>query len=279
MKPVFDKVTVIGVGLIGASLARGIKKNKIARETAGYFRRKEALKEAVRGKIVDKGYLDITSAVKGAELVIFAVPVYEIIKVAEAIKDFIPPGALVTDIGSTKSQIVKKLSKIYSNYVGAHPLAGSEKKGAEFSSPDLFKGKVTVLTPVKMTNVKTTAVMKKFWKALGAKVLIIPPDIHDKMVSRISHLPHLLMYSLMNMVGDDSLQYASSGFKDSTRIAASDPHIWTEIFLSNKKYLSKDIDLFIKHLEKYKKFLSSSGKKRLSSVIEDASDKRKQLEQ
>jgi len=277
MKPVFNKVSIIGVGLIGASLARGIKKNKISRQIAGFFKRKEALKKAVRGKIVDKGYLDIASAVKEAELVIFAVPVYEIIKVAEAIKDLIPSGALVTDIGSTKSQIVKKLSGIYPHYVGAHPLAGSEKKGAEFSSPDLFEGKITVLTPTKITNVKAANTMKKFWKALGAKVLIMPPATHDKMVSRISHLPHLLMYSLMEMVSEDDLKYASSGFKDSTRIAASDHHIWTEIFLSNKKYLLKDIDLFIKHLEKYRKFLSSSRRRKLSSVIENASEKRKRL--
>ncbi|MDP8233867.1 MAG: prephenate dehydrogenase/arogenate dehydrogenase family protein [Candidatus Saelkia tenebricola] len=278
MKSIFDRIAIIGIGLIGASIAQSVKENKIAKEVVGFFRREKALKEALKDKIVDQGYLDLESAVKGADFIILAVPVYEIIKIAELIKDFIPQNTLITDIGSTKLQIVKKLSKIYPNYIGAHPLAGSEKKGAEFSSHELFDNKITILTPTAMTNPKTTGLMKKFWKSLGAKTVIMNPDIHDEIVSRISHLPHLLMYGLMNMVTDEHLQYASSGFKDSTRIAVSDPNIWMEIFLSNKKYLLKDIDLFIKHLEKYKKFLTGTMEEDILSVITDAADKRKSFQ-
>ena len=278
MKLIFNRIAIIGLGLIGASIARSVKKNKIAKEVVGFFRRENALKEALEDKIVDQGYLDLESTVKKADLVILAVPVYEIIKIAESIKDFIPQSVLVTDIGSTKFQIVKKLSRIYPNYLGAHPLAGSEKKGAEFSSPGLFDNKITILTPVDMTNPKVTGIMRKFWGALGAKIAIMNPDTHDEIVSRISHLPHLLMYGLMNMVTDEHLQYASSGFKDSTRIAASDANIWMEIFLSNKKYLLKDIDLFIKYLERYKKFLTGNMEEELLSVISDGAGKRKSFQ-
>ena len=121
MKSIFDRIAIIGIVSIGASIAQSVKENKIAKEVVGFFRREKALKEALKDKIVDQGYLDLESAVKGADFIILAVPVYEIIKIAELIKDFIPQNTLITDIGSTKLQIVKKLSKIYPNYIGAHP--------------------------------------------------------------------------------------------------------------------------------------------------------------
>ncbi len=278
MKAIFRKTAIIGVGLIGGSIALGMKKYNLTRTVVGAFRRDKSLQEAKKNKIIDYGYLDIETAVSGADLIIFAAPVAEIIKIAKEIKTFVSKTATITDVGSTKSEVVKELSKLYpDNYLGSHPLAGSEKKGCFYSSADLFKGKITILTPHKNSNPKITKSVKILWEKLGSMVISMDADMHDELLSRLSHLPHLLMYALMNFVNISQLKYASTGFRDATRIAASNVEMWSQIFISNRKFIVKDIDLYIKQLKKYRDLIRKSDRAKITSQIKNAADKRRQL--
>lgn len=278
MKPHFKRVCIIGVGLIGGSLAQAIKLNKIAYEVVGFFRSRKSLKLALSLGIVDKGYLNLSEAVSGSELIILSTPVYEIIRIGKEMKKFLSQDVIVTDVGSTKLKIVKELSKIYSNYIGSHPLAGSEKRGFNFSSPDLFLDKITILTPVERTKKDLIKIMKNFWESLGCKVFIMSAEMHDRILSRVSHLPHILMFAVMNLLDSEKLTYVSSGFKDATRIAASEPKLWSQIFLTNKVNILKDIDLFIKKLQKYYRAIKEDRQSELINFLTQASLKRQSLE-
>ncbi len=278
MSKEFNRVAIVGVGLIGGSLARAIRESGIALEVVGYFRKESSLKKAKKFKILDGYYRDLPQAVLGADLVVLATPVYNIINIGRLLKGSLPDDAIIMDVGSTKKEIVSKLTNLYSkNYLGAHPLAGSEKRGLEHSNPELFKNRIAVLTPTKKTSTVVLRKLKLFWKNIGAKVVILSPDDHDKKLSKVSHLPHLLMYLLLENTSKDDLRFASRGFYDATRIAVSDSEIWSEIFLSNKKNIVKDIDNYIKMLLKYKKLIEDESVDKLQSYIANAATKRRQL--
>lgn len=278
MKEGFKRVCIIGVGLIGGSLALGIKKRRLAKEVVGIFRRRSSLYKAKRGGIVDEGYLDYREALEDSDLVILATPIYKIIEIGKQIRDDFAPGSILMDVGSTKYEIVKELSKIYPNFVGSHPLAGSEKRGCEHASADLFDSKTVIITPTKSTSKESLSRVKWLWEGLGAKVFMLDPRAHDKILSKVSHLPHLLMFCLLEAVGMEEIKFASSGFKDSTRIAASDPDLWIDVFKSNKPNLLRDIDKYIASLNKYKHALEKGNFGYLKKKIKLASIKRRQLE-
>ncbi|MDP8215794.1 MAG: prephenate dehydrogenase/arogenate dehydrogenase family protein [Candidatus Kaelpia imicola] len=274
----FNRVVIIGVGLIGGSLAGAIKKSGIAKEVVGYFRRESSLKRAKRLKMLDSYYRDLDQAVSGSDLIILTTPVYSIMGIGKAIKGSLLDEALIMDAGSTKREIVAELTRLYpENYLGVHPIAGSEKRGVEYADPELFKDRVVILTPTKKTSIAVLGKLKLFWKSVGAKIVILNPETHDKILSKVSHLPHLLMYLLLESVTKEDLKFASSGFHDATRIAASDSKIWSDIFLSNRKNIVKDIDNYIKKLLKYKNFIEKGFEKELQSSIADAASKRRQL--
>jgi prephenate dehydrogenase len=277
VKEGFKRVCIIGVGLIGGSLALGIKKRGLAEKVVGVFRRRSSLYKAKRGGIVDEGYLDHRKALEDSDLVILATPIYKIIEIGKQIRDDFAPDSILMDVGSTKYEIVKELSKIYPNFVGSHPLAGSEKRGCEHASADLFDSKTVIITPTKSTNKEALSRVKWLWEGLGAKVLMMEPRIHDKILSKVSHLPHLLMFCLLETVGMEEIKFASSGFKDSTRIAASDPDLWIDVFKSNKANLLRDIDKYISNLNKYKQALEKGNFGYLKKKIKLASIKRRQL--
>ena len=278
MNKKFKRVAIIGAGLIGGSLAQAIKENGIALEVVGYFRKDSSLKKAKKYHTLDNYYRDLNKAVSGADLIVLATPVYSIIKIGIEIKNFISSEAIITDAGSTKKEIVVKLGRLYpKKYLGAHPLAGSEKKGIENADPKLFKDRIVVLTPTSKTPEVVIKRLKFFWKSLGAKVIVLDSETHDKMLSKVSHLPHILMYPLLDSVTKEDLKLASSGFRDATRIAASDSKIWSDIILSNKKNIVKDIDSYIKRLRKYKRLIEEGLEVELRSHIANAATKRKQL--
>jgi len=274
----FNRVAIIGVGLIGGSLAKAIKKSGIAKEVVGYFKRESSLKKAKKLNLLDGYYRDLDQAVLGSDLIILATPVYSIIDIGKAIKGSLLEEALITDAGSTKREIVNELTKLYpKNYLGAHPLAGSEKRGVEYANSELFKNKVVILTPTEKTPIAVFRKLKLFWKSIGMKIVVLDPDTHDKMLSKVSHLPHLLMCLLLESVTKDDLRFASSGFRDATRIAASDSKLWSDILLSNRKNIIKDIDDYIKMLLKYKNFIKKGSREELQSSIANAASKRRQL--
>jgi prephenate dehydrogenase len=273
----FRRVCIIGVGLIGGSIALGVQKNKLAEKVVGFFRRKASLKLAEKMGIVEKGYLDIEEALSGSDLIILSTPIAEILRLGKEIRKFLPSDILITDVGSSKSKIVKELSRLYPGYVGSHPLAGSEKRGWSYSRADLFEGRITILIPIKSSDKKAVNLIKGFWKNLGARVVLMSPQAHDRLLSRISHLPHLLMYALMNLIEQEELSYAATGFKDATRIAASEPQLWLEVFSSNQKNILRETSRFIQQLERYQQAIAEGREEMLLNLLRDACRKRKRL--
>jgi prephenate dehydrogenase len=231
---VFNKVAIVGTGLIGGSLALAMKKNGLAKKIVGVSRHNSSLSEAKRIGAINDGSKSLT-IIKDADLVVLAAPVHAIIKLAPAISKIINKDCIVIDVGSTKEEIVLELSKIFPNYIGTHPIAGSEKRGVKNANASLFKGSLCILTPDKMAKQDCLRKVKKIWAGVGAKTLEVTPLKHDKIMAFVSHLPHAISFALMNSVPKALLKFAASGLKDTTRISASEPELWSDIFLSNDK--------------------------------------------
>ncbi|MCK9604542.1 MAG: prephenate dehydrogenase/arogenate dehydrogenase family protein [Candidatus Omnitrophica bacterium] len=272
----FNRVAIIGVGLIGGSIALEIKNKRLAREIVGVGRHKRNLSLAKKIRAIDKGSQDL-KIIKDADLVILATPVSSILNLAPQIARLIKPGCIVTDVGSTKKEIVSKLEKIFSRYVGSHPLAGSEKRGIDFARPGIFKNSFCVLTPTKKTEKQALAKVRKLWASLGARVVDMTPASHDKILSFVSHLPHIAAFSLIGAVPKECLSFAPGGLRDTTRIAASDTEIWSDIFLSNQKNIIKAIDLLQGNLTKIKSAIHNKNKKALTAFLREAKQKREIL--
>jgi prephenate dehydrogenase len=269
----FNRVAIVGTGLIGGSLALAIKKKKLAKEIIGVSRHKKTLLLAKKSHAIDKGSQD-ANIIKDADLVILATPVNTIIKLAPKIAKVIRKDCIVTDVGSTKQGIVSSLEKLFRNFVGAHPMAGSEKRGIVYAHPGMFKNSLCILTPTKNTNRGSLKKIELLWRKVGAKTLLINPAQHDKILSLISHLPHIAAFSLIDAVPAKYLKFASSGLKDTTRIAASESELWADIFLSNRNNAVKAIEIFQKNLTQIKSAIQKKNRRKLTLILERAKLKR-----
>ncbi|MDD4895052.1 MAG: prephenate dehydrogenase/arogenate dehydrogenase family protein [Candidatus Omnitrophica bacterium] len=272
----FNKVAIIGTGLIGGSMALAMKKKGIARQVIGVSRHKSSLAQARRNRVIDKGSQDL-SIIKGADLVVLATPVNTILKLSPVITKFINKNTIVTDVGSTKKEIVSRLNRIFPNYIGSHPLAGSEKRGVKNAQGDIFKNSICILTPAKNTSMKALRKIKIMWGRLGAKVLLLSPDIHDETLSFVSHLPHAVAFSLIGAIPDKHLKFGATGLKDTTRIALSDSTLWADIFLSNRKNMLKAIKSFQDNLSRISSALNKKDKEALTKILKRAQEKREVL--
>jgi len=269
----FNRITIIGLGLIGGSLALAIKEKKLAREVVGVSRRKSTIDFAVKKRIVDFATVNLKDGVKDSDLVIIAVPVFKIVGIASAVAPFLKDSAILTDAGSTKKYIIKNTEtsgRESLNFVGSHPIAGSEKSGIKYMDRDLFKGAYCVLTKTKNTNPKNLSKVKKFWRKLGMKVVVMSSESHDRLLSKISHLPHAVAVSLVNSIGRKGVNIASGGFQDTTRIASGEPELWKDIFLTNRENLVKDIEIFRKELLKIEAALKSNNSRDLMRLLSRA---------
>lgn len=265
----FNKVAIIGTGLIGGSLALAIKKRKLANRVAGFSRHKKTLGLAKKLGAIDTGSQDL-SIVKDADLVILATPVDTILKIAKKISKVVKPGSIISDVGSTKVEIVLKLKKLFPRYVGSHPLAGSEKRGIINANADIFKNSLCILTPVKSTHKPSLLKLKKFWNMLGAEVVYLNPSLHDDILSLVSHLPHLIALCLIGVVPRRYLRFAASGFKDTTRIVSSDAAVWRDIFISNRKSILKAVGVFQNYLSKAKTRIKEKDAKGLEGILKES---------
>ena len=272
----FNKVAIVGTGLIGGSLALAIKKSGLAGEIVGVSRHKKSLVLAKRRGAINRGSQSL-EIIKGADLVVLATPVDTILAFAPKISKFIKKDAIVTDVGSTKERIVKSLEKRFPNFVGSHPLAGSEKRSIANAHPDLFKNSLCLLTPTKKTNKRAMNKINILWKKVGAKTIFIDPERHDKILAFVSHLPHIVAFSLIEAVPRNFLRFGSTGLKDTTRIAASDSELWAEIFLSNQKNILKTISLFKRNISSIESAIKRKNRKSLGEILERAKNKRLKL--
>ena len=279
-KVMFKKISIIGVGLIGGSIGLAVKRLKLAHEVTGSTSCKATLTKAIKSKAIDKGSLDLGECVKDADLVILAVPVAEMKNILTLITTHLKPDCIVMDIASTKGEIVSIAEKILPKgifFVGTHPMAGSENRGVDFATANLFNDSVSIVTPTARTNKKCLNKVSQFWRKLGARVFSLSPKKHDEVVASVSHLPHAIAVSLMNVVSRPELKFAAGGFKDVTRISKSSEMIWKGIFASNSKEIVKKIDIFIKELGDFKKALEKSDKNKIKLKLNQARKKRGQI--
>ena len=246
-----QQLTIVGVGLLGGSVAKAARSGGLARRIVGVGRDAERMRPAVDDGTLDLATTDLGAGVREADLVLLAAPVLAIEGLLERVWRAAPDGALVTDVGSTKRNIVRAAERLAAArplaFVGSHPLAGSEQAGYRVARTDLFRGATVVVTPTEKTELAALKKTTELWEALGARVTSLDPETHDRTVAAISHLPHLIACALVDGAGrvePAALDLAARGFRDTTRIAAGDPDMWTEIFLANRDALTAGIEAF-----------------------------------
>ncbi|MCM8778957.1 MAG: prephenate dehydrogenase/arogenate dehydrogenase family protein [Candidatus Omnitrophica bacterium] len=273
----FNKVEIIGVGLIGGSLGFALRKRKLVDEIAGVCRHRDSVNLAKKCGAIDEGYEDIEKAVLDRDLVILATPVSQIIEIIPRLTHFLKKGAIVTDVGSTKVEIVKQGEKFLSPrayFVGAHPLAGSEKRGVKEAREEIFENAFCILTPTSRTDKTSLRKIIQLWEAVGAKIEIMGPQEHDRIVAQISHLPHVLAINLILSLERRLIRWGAGGLRDVTRIASSDPFIWQDIFLTNQREIVKAIKKFRATLQNFSSLLSRKDKEKIFALLEKAREKR-----
>jgi prephenate dehydrogenase len=271
-----QKIAIIGVGFMGGSLAMSLKRKFPRVSIWGYARSNKSYFKLKKLHIVDKVERDLQSLVTDADLVVLATPVYVIVDYMRKIAPFLKRGAIVLDLGSSKNLIEVSAHKILPSrvhFVGCHPLCGSEKSGAAFSRQDLFKGSLCIITSP--ATKKSTQTVKKIWERLGCRVAFSSPEFHDKVLSCVSHLPHLISFSLTQLAPTDYLKFSSFSWKDLTRISNSPPSVWADIFLSNSQHLIRDIDKLIKIIKKFRRLIKAKDKKKIYSLIKKINSKSK----
>jgi prephenate dehydrogenase len=273
---IFNKVVIIGTGLIGGSIGLALRKQRLAGSVIGLSRQAKNARLAKKAGAIDSIGASL-EVVADADLVILATPVDTNIDFALSIAKKIKKDCIVIDVGSTKERIVFKIGPRIPNFLGTHPLAGSEKKGITNLQSNIFKGSICILTPTAKTNPRTLNLVKRLWQELGSSIVILSAKKHDQILALTSHLPHLVAFSLISSIPDQCLGLSSSGLKDTTRISSSDADLWSEIFLSNRSNLLDAVSIFQTKLTALKLALKSKDKKRLTKILRQAKKKRDKL--
>jgi prephenate dehydrogenase len=287
MSVYFKNVTIIGVGLIGGSLAKVLRTKNLAGRITGAGRSRVTLELALKIGVIDGMGQGSAHAVEEADLVILASPVGTFEAIVREIAPHLRPGAILTDVGSVKGALIRQIEDIlppHAQYVPAHPIAGREKSGVAESTDTLFQGRRCILTPTVRTDRKALESVRDMWTAAGAEVTVMDADLHDKVFAAVSHLPHVAAFAMMSAVADlntgtrDYLQFSGAGFRDFTRIAASSPEMWRDICLMNRDNLVQMIDRYVSSLNRFKRDISAGDGARLEKHLKMASDVRRGLE-
>lgn len=276
-KNAIRQISIIGVGLIGGSLGLASKKFHPEISIKGFDRNKITLEKAQNIGAIDFAAGNIAEAVWGSDIVVFAVPVRSIVSALKEAASSIDENAIITDVGSTKSEIIDTAKNLlgikFGSFIGGHPMTGSEVTGIDGATADLFGSCYYVLTPTKETDSKKYGKLHYFLNSLGAKVIALDYEKHDKIMSLISHLPHAVSAALVNTVGlnaekmENLTLLAAGGFRDMTRIASSSPDIWVDIFSTNAKMVISAVDSFIESLNKFKAALASGDEKEIKQFL------------
>ena len=283
----FDQISIIGCGLIGSSIFKGLKKVGSIKKIITYDNDKSVNEIIKKDKLSDEIFKSAGDAVKNSDLIIIATPISSFENVLNSIKDNLKTGSILTDTCSVKtgvSKIFEKMNLKNSVCIPGHPVAGIENSGPKAGFADLFKNRWTILTPSKSTDENTIQKVSNFWKSLGSKIKIMSDEDHDKILTFTSHLPHVVAYNIVKTsmshdeeVKDDIIKYSAGGLRDFTRIAASDPIMWRDIFIDNSALIIQAIDKFIKNLDEFKKAISEKDSKKLIEIFEKSKDFRKSI--
>jgi len=288
MTPLFARLTIAGVGLIGGSLGRAARDAGLVGEVVGFGRSEQNLRVARERGLVDRVTRDPAEAVAGADAIVLAAPVGTCAALAEVFRPHAQAGAILTDAGSVKATLVAALERAWADVgpvVGAHPIAGSEASGAGAAQADLFRGRRCILTPTQRTDPQALRDIRTLWEAAGCIVLTMDPMLHDKVLGAVSHLPHAAAFALINALAEvqrdtpelDLLAYSGGGLRDTTRIAASSPEMWRDIFLWNRDNLVAQIEVFERHLQQLKRLIQSGDGPAIEQELDRAKRVREQL--
>jgi len=262
----FRKISIIGVGLLGGSLGLAARQRGLASEVAGYVRRPASQRECEAAGALDYATSDLCAAVSDSDLIILCTPLAQMRSLTEQFLPALKRGAIVTDVGSVKAGVVRDLETLVhragAHFVGAHPMAGGEKSGVSASRADLYERAVCILTPTKKTHAAALRKLEKFWRALGSRILRLDAAEHDRLVSRASHLPHVVAAALTRVVlnprqPDTQATLCATGFRDTTRIASGSPEMWRDIVLANRKNLSRAVETLTAELGEFQSLLKS----------------------
>jgi prephenate dehydrogenase len=279
----FEQLGLIGCGLVGGSFALALKEAGLVHRVVGYSKSPTTTERARQMGVIDVEAPSALLAVSGADIVLVAVPVAASEATFKSIRHLVTPQMLVMDVGSTKSDVVQAavagLREQIGSFVPAHPIAGKELSGVEHADPQLYRGRQVILTPTGQTRVAQLQRATEVWQALGCQVVQMSPQAHDSAFAVVSHLPHMLAFALMNAVqqhprGAEFLQLAGPGFRDFTRIAASDPKVWRDILLANRSELLLQSQLFRAQLAAFEQAMAQGDAAALDALISEASSAR-----
>jgi prephenate dehydrogenase len=279
----WQKVTLVGVGLLGGSLGLALRKRGLAGEVCGYVRREASIAECLEAGAVHRATVDLAEAVRGADLIVLCTPLLRMGELAKQITRDVKKSALVTDVGSVKGAIVSELEPIFSAkgaaFVGSHPMAGSEKMGVSAARADLFLNAACVVTISDSSVTEKVEETEALWREVGGRVIRLEPETHDLLVSRSSHLPHVLAAQLANFVLDpmsapEQSKLCANGFRDSTRIAAGSPEMWRDIVVMNRKHVLDAVKRFGVGLEEFRALLERNDPAELEEYFKRAKELR-----
>jgi prephenate dehydrogenase len=273
-------LAIVGVGLMGGSIALAARARGVAQRVVGVGPSAESLERALHKRIVDQWSTDVAEVAADAEVMVFCTPVDQVIEQVVAAAGRCGPEALLTDVGSTKAFIVRGLQKrlpAAARFVGSHPLAGSEKRGADHADARLLEGRLVVITPADQTDAETVKRAAAFWQALGARVVQMSPEDHDRALALTSHVPHLIAAVLAGVLPVELHHLTASGFRDTTRVAAGDPSLWTGIFLSNRDAIVQALAGFEDGLARFRSALEAGDRAALDDLLQQGKRSRDAL--
>ena len=283
----FEKITIIGCGLIGSSILRKINNNKISKSVSVFDKSKDVIETIKKENLCDNISKDVQSAVKDADLVILAIPLSSYKEVLLSLKDSLKKDAIVTDTGSVKNEVNKifdnlNLTNIF--WIASHPIAGTEESGPLAGFKDLFRNRWTIICDNKNSNKDKVEKLKKFWEYLGSKVKYMSVADHDYILALTSHLPHAVAYNIVitamytdEKFKDEIIKYSAGGLRDFTRIASSDPLMWRDIFIDNSENIIKILNKFSKNIEDFKKAISEKNGNKLIKIFSSTKNVRKEI--
>jgi len=279
----FNEICIVGLGLIGGSFALNLKLKGFPGRITAVDINPEAIEKGIELEIIDRGSIKHSIAIN-ADLIVLATPVGVYESVLKQVKPHIKEGCIVTDLGSVKGELVKRCEEILEGvapFVGGHPIAGTEKSGVENSVENLFENAKFILTPTEKTDPKAKEKIKKLWEKLGSKVIEMDPYHHDRVFAAVSHLPHVVAYSIVNAIGklsedtgENLFEFTGGGFRDFTRIAMSDPIMWRDICIGNRENILKSIKRFKEALTEVERLIEKEDKEGLKEFFQKAKEKR-----
>jgi prephenate dehydrogenase len=277
------KVTLVGVGLLGGSLGIALKKKGLANSVVGLVRRKASITECLRAGAVDSATLDLFEAVKRAELIVLCTPISQMKPLLIQMLPALNPGTIITDVGSVKTSVVQELeplaASVRAHFIGSHPMAGAEKMGVAAARADLFENAVCVVTPTQKSNRVAFGKICSLWKGVGARVMRLSPARHDELVSRSSHLPHIVAATLARLVLDpasprEQSLLCATGFRDTTRIASGSAEMWRDIEIANGKNVVTALNHFLRDLRTVRSLIANRNPKRIERFLNEAKERR-----